>query len=259
MAHEQQIGFVKLLSRELPHYFNQAKVLEIGSLDITGSVRQCFKSCDYTGIDVAPGKGVDVVCQGQDFHEADGTFDQVISCEAMEHNPSWRETFANMIRLTRSGGLVVMTCATYGRPEHGTMKTNPEASPLTVEKGWNYYKNLGPSDFLNVFNLEDSFSGFRFWSNWSPKDLYFVGIRKTSDSQAVHQFNQAISELNQWVENQNHGAAYRIMDIAGSFAGERGVALLSQKSVNRLIWNTEKAIYLSAGFLRSVLKGSERR
>jgi len=256
MAHAQQLSFVQLLSRELPQYFYQAKVLEVGSLDITGSVRQFYQSCDYTGIDVAPGKGVDIVCQGQDFHESDGAFDQVISCEAMEHNPSWRETFANMIRLTRAGGLVVMTCATHGRPEHGTTKTEPEASPLTVEKGWDYYKNLGPSDFSDAFDLRDSFSAFRFWSNWSPKDLYFVGIRKTPDVQAVQQFNAASSVVNQWVANQNHGAANRIMGIAASVAGDRGVALVGQKSLNRFIWDAEKALYRSAGFLRGIIKGT---
>lgn len=259
MAHAQQLEFVHLLSKELPHYFYQTKVLEIGSLDITGSVRQYYTSCDYLGIDVAPGKGVDVVCQGQDYEGSDGAFDQVISCEAMEHNPSWRETFANMIRLTRSGGLVVMTCATHGRPEHGTTRTDPEASPLTVEKGWDYYKNLGPSDFLNAFDFQESFSSFRFWSNWSPKDLYFVGIRKTGDAQPVQKFNQASSVVNQWVADQNHGAAYRLMDIAASVAGNRGVAVVSQKSFNRFIWDSEKALYRSAGFLRNLLKGSDGR
>jgi hypothetical protein len=258
VAHQQQLEFVQMLSSVLPQFFCGATVLEIGSLDITGSVRQFYRSCNYTGIDVAPGRGVDVVCLGQDFGASDGSFDQVISCEAMEHNPSWRETFVNMIRLTKEGGIVVMTCATHGRPEHGTTRTDPDASPLTVEKGWDYYKNLGPSDFASTFDLQKSFSSCRFWCNWSPKDLYFIGIRTTSDRQAVERFEAAISTLDKWVENQNHGVAYQLMNMAANIGGDAGVALVGQRRINRLIWDMESAFYRSAGFLRSFVKRNDR-
>ena len=43
------------------------------------------------------------------------SFDVVISCECFEHNPYWRETFLNMTRVLRPGGLFVLTCATTGR------------------------------------------------------------------------------------------------------------------------------------------------
>lgn len=258
MAHQQQLDFVKIASQQLPECFSNATVLEIGSLDITGSVRQFYRDCNYTGIDVAPGKGVDVVCQGQEFSASDGYFDQVISCEAMEHNPSWRETFSNMIRLTREGGLVVMTCATHGRPEHGTTRTQPEASPLTVEKGWDYYKNLGPSDFANTFDLQKSFSSYRFWCNWSPKDLYFIGIRSTSDLQAVENFQAATLILDQWVSNQNHGAFYQLMNMAAAIGGDAGVSLVGHRTISRLIWDVESAMYRTAGFLRSLVYGSDQ-
>jgi SAM-dependent methyltransferase len=258
MAHKQQLDFVEILSSKLPEYFCGKTVLEIGSLDINGSVRQFYRDCNYTGIDVAPGKGVDVVCQGQDFNAIDGSFEQVISCEAMEHNPSWRETFANMIRLTKEGGLFVMTCATYGRPEHGTTRTDPDSSPLTVEKGWDYYKNLGPSDFADNFNLQGSFSSYRFWCNWSSKDLYFIGIRTTSDRQAIEKFEAATFILDQWVARQNHGAAYQLMNMAESIGGEAGVELVCHKTINQLIWDSEAAVYRFAGFLRSLVKRSDR-
>src|SRR5690606_19424692 len=106
-------------------FFRGTRVLEVGSLDLNGSVRSNFSGCDYLGIDVAAGPGVDLVCQGQDYDAPDGSFDVVTSCEAMEHNPYWRETFANMLRLCRPGGLILMTCATTGRGEHGTTRKHP--------------------------------------------------------------------------------------------------------------------------------------
>ena len=142
MAHPAQNEFIGRIRDIFPGHFRHARVLEIGSLDINGTIRGLFTDCDYTGIDVGPGPGVDVVCAGQDFDAPDESYDVVISCEAMEHNPYWAETFTNMVRLAKPGGLVLMTCATLGRKEHGTTRTTPADSPLTVAKGWDYYRNL---------------------------------------------------------------------------------------------------------------------
>ena len=101
-----------------PAAFDGACVLEVGSLDINGSVRELFKNCRYVGVDLQLGPGVDLACQGQLVEFPTGHFDTVISAECMEHNPFWRETIANMLRMTRAGGLVLLSCATTGRLEH---------------------------------------------------------------------------------------------------------------------------------------------
>jgi SAM-dependent methyltransferase len=177
MASQIQHLFIEILAENLPVYFQDARVLEIGSLDINGSIRGFFTRCEYIGIDVAGGKGVDVVCHGEDYLAPDGTFDHVVSCEAMEHNPAWKETFANMIRLCRPGGLVTVTCATTGRREHGTARSSPESSPLTVAKGWDYYRNLTTRDFMKALPFGEHFSRFRFFHDWPVNNLYFAGIR----------------------------------------------------------------------------------
>lgn len=177
MAHPQQQEFVASIKQIFPKFFKQKRVLEIGSLDINGSVRQHFEMCDHIGIDVAPGPGVDIVCQGQEFAAPDSSFDVVISCEVMEHNPYWKETFQNMIRLCKPGGLVLMTCATVGRPEHGTTRTSTNDSPLTIAIGWDYYRNLTSSDFKKLIPIRNWFSVHMFCSSYSFWDLYFVGFR----------------------------------------------------------------------------------
>jgi SAM-dependent methyltransferase len=179
MSHESQRYFVRLISENMSEFFNDCKVLEVGSLDINGSVRDCFTNCEYIGLDVAEGKHVDVVCQGQDYSAPDNYFDQVISCEAMEHNPYWVETFENMIRMCRPGGLVVMTCASTGRAEHGTSRTRPRDSPLSINVGWDYYLNLTEKHFIKRIRLQDEFVYFKFWTNWNSYDLFFCGIKKT--------------------------------------------------------------------------------
>jgi len=177
MAHQQQREFIEKIRRIFPDSFTTKNVLEIGSLDINGTIRDFFENCNYIGIDVAEGKGVDIVCQGQDYKGEDESFDTLCSAECFEHNPYWIETFTNMIRLCKTGGLIFFTCATTGRHEHGTDRTTPDDSPLTVSKGWNYYKNLSSTDFLEHFKIDDIFYVSMFMTNTESCDLYFFGIK----------------------------------------------------------------------------------
>lgn len=177
MSHHQQLNYIKEVKDQFRSSFLNSRVLEIGSLDINGSIRQFFENCEYIGLDVGPGPGVDIVCEGQLFNDPDNSFDVTISCECFEHNPFWLETFKNMVRLCKPGGLVVFTCATTGRKEHGTSRTTPLDSPLTVKKGWDYYRNLEESDFTSELNLKSLFKDFKFSSSLSSKDLYFWGIK----------------------------------------------------------------------------------
>jgi SAM-dependent methyltransferase len=226
MAHAAQLEFVALLASRLPAYFSNAKVLEIGSLVIDGTVRGFFQDCEYIGIDVAPGRGVDVVCQGQDYQAPDGSFDHVISCECMEHNPRWKETFSNMVRLCRPGGLVTMTCASLGRPEHGTTRTNPGASPLTVGLGWTYYRNLTAADFKGAVDVKRAFSHYRFWTDWDTCDLLFAGVRSGGGNEGHYQgwgsFEQAATGL---IEGSKNPTKTRLKQMVGYAFGDSGLAL----------------------------------
>ena len=177
MAHPEQFQFIDTLKQHFPHYFQHQKVAEIGSLDINGSIRNRFENGHYEGFDVSEGPGVDFATQGQLIGHNTGFYDVTISCECFEHNPFWVETFANMLRLTRPGGMVIMSCATTGRVEHGTAWSEVNSSPLTQKIGWNYYKNLTSDDFLPKFNFAGWFSGFQFLINPHSSDLYFYGIR----------------------------------------------------------------------------------
>lgn len=177
MSHPEQIQFVEKVKNRFPNYFQNKSILEVGSLNINGTVRIFFEQCFYIGIDVGPGPGVDIVCEGQKFSAAENTFDTVISCECFEHNPHWVDTFSNMHRLCKSDGLIIMSCATTGRKEHGTARTEPASSPLTINLGWDYYKNLTEQDFLANFDLKKMFSMYEFTTNPKSHDLYFWGLK----------------------------------------------------------------------------------
>lgn len=176
MSHPSQMQFVGSVKDRYPSSFNKTKVLEVGSLNINGTVRDFFADCNYLGVDLGPGAMVDLVCSGHELDHPDHTYDVAISTECFEHNPYWAETFANMLRMTRPGGLIVFTCATTGRPEHGTKRTTPRDAPLVP---WDYYQNLTEEDFRAKFSFDDHFLEYKFQTILYPCfDLYFYGIKK---------------------------------------------------------------------------------
>lgn len=172
MAHVEQREFFTGLRELHPGYFTGANVLEIGSLNINGTVRDFFTDCNYVGVDVASGNGVDVVAFAENLKYPDRAFHTVISAECFEHNPEWRATLINMARM--SSGLVVFTCATTGRAEHGTRRSSPDCSPFTLE--WDYYQNLTAEDITYSIDLGALFSHHTFSTNETSHDLYFTGI-----------------------------------------------------------------------------------
>jgi SAM-dependent methyltransferase len=165
-----------------PQYFANAKVLEVGSHDINGSNRILFQSCDYTGIDIAEGYGVDAVAKCHEWQAPDGTYDTIISTECFEHDMYYAESLQKIARLLKPGGLFVFTCATTGRPEHGTLRSEPGSSPLTCGVDtWNmYYKNLTEQDITSAIDIPNIFCTYYFEVQPKTHDLYFYGIKSFS-------------------------------------------------------------------------------
>jgi SAM-dependent methyltransferase len=178
VSHPEQLGFFSAVAEENEEVIRDGKIVEIGSFDVNGSVRAIFRTAaEYLGVDLQNGPGVDVVALGHEVDWPDGTFDVAVSGECFEHDPHWRETFLNMCRMTRPGGLVAFTCASEGRPEHGTARTDVAESPGTQSRGLDYYQNLKRSDFESGLPLHELFSSFRFWYLRTSFDLYFAGVR----------------------------------------------------------------------------------
>lgn len=172
MSHAEQQDFIKRTKKRYPAYFTRTSVLEVGSYNVNGTIRFLFENpARYVGLDLAPGKDVDVVCHGADF-KSGVMFDVVVSTECFEHDVRWAETFSNMIQLCKSRGLVVFTCAANQRYEHGTRRTTPQDSAVATD----YYKNLNVVDFESTFILRDVFLEYLFEAR--ENDLYFHGVKK---------------------------------------------------------------------------------
>lgn len=186
MAHFQQLQFVQTVARHMATEWTGRRVVEIGSADVNGSIRPFFTNSLYTGVDLAAGPGVDLVGSGDDLALPNEPVDLAVSCECFEHNPRWCETFVNMHRMTKPGGVVLITCASHGRLEHGTTRTRPEESPGSQSVGWDYYRNLNRQDFEARLDIEALFEEHAFFRNEVSHDLYFVGRKRGRLERSLH-------------------------------------------------------------------------
>jgi len=92
------------------------KCLDVGSLDVNGCVRDLF--ADYTGLDMREGRNVDVVAEATAIPYPAETFDVVTCLEMLEHCARPFEAVAEMIRVLRPGGALVITVPGIGFPRH---------------------------------------------------------------------------------------------------------------------------------------------
>jgi ubiquinone/menaquinone biosynthesis C-methylase UbiE len=179
--HIQARDFTVFVKNILPEYFSNKKVLDVGSGDINGNNRFLFENCEYDGNDVIQTKNVTIVSKTKDLPFQDNTFDTIISTECFEHDPEYKESFNKIYNMLKSDGLFCFTCASTGRPEHGTRRTTPHDSYGTIGglvDMSDYYKNLTENDLNEVLVLDNMFSSWNTYYNAISKDLYFVGIKK---------------------------------------------------------------------------------
>lgn len=168
MAHREQREFCERIKRRWPHLFDHRNVLDVGSLNVNGTNRDLFNGGAYTGLDIIAGPGVDVVCPVHLF--TGGPFSTIISTECLEHDRHAVESLRRMVDLLTPDGLLLLTCATNGRMEHGTASSHPTDSPATND----YYANV-ESEMVHAALS----SAFRCWGvEVQHSDLYAWGLHK---------------------------------------------------------------------------------
>ena len=103
---------------------NARSVLDVGSGDFNGSVAPLLKSWKpqkYVGVDIVPGRGVDLICSAENLVAvfSENSFDIVLSIEMLEHAQNWQICISNMKKVCKAGGLLVVTTRSLGYPCHG--------------------------------------------------------------------------------------------------------------------------------------------
>jgi hypothetical protein len=100
--------------------FNQKRVLEVGSKYVNGSVRpiieKFYSPKEYVGVDIEPGKYVEVVLPAEKIAEHFGpeSFDVLITTEMLEHVKDWREIVNALKTVIKRGGILYLTTRSKG-------------------------------------------------------------------------------------------------------------------------------------------------
>ena len=96
-------------------------VLEVGSCNVNGIVRDLFDDGQYLGVDRWAGGNVDVVANANDMPEMYAEYFDWVLCNSMlEHDRYFWKTMAEMQRVLRPGGVLIIGVPTLGYGHHGT-------------------------------------------------------------------------------------------------------------------------------------------
>ena len=142
--HSTIIDFFQRMKKQYPDVFIEKRILECGSMEISGgTIRPFFdKAEEYIGIDWRKGKCVDVVSLIHEYRgKPDGYFDVVVSTQTLEHDPYWPNSVKRMVELTRVGGALILTYS-GGQGAH-LLDTSPEEG---------YYEDRNVFEVMEVIN-----------------------------------------------------------------------------------------------------------
>jgi len=196
--HHDARHFTLFVKDTLPPFFDNVVALDAGGGDINGHNALLFTNTQLECNDVYPAPNVTVVCRTGDLSHPDGHFDTICSTESFEHDPEYEKSLQNITRILKPGGLFLFTCASTGRPEHGTRRTTPNDSWGTranISDMQDYYKNLTIDD-ISASGILDEYASWRSYYNPRTHDLYFMGIKRgPSDPPALQSYNEPHIQL----------------------------------------------------------------
>lgn len=100
------------------HWSEPGDVLEVGSYNVNGTIRDAFQSgsASYLGVDMADGPCVDRVIEATRLLEefAPESFDTILCCECLEHTIKPWVVVDAMKALLRPHGLLFISTPTFG-------------------------------------------------------------------------------------------------------------------------------------------------
>lgn len=145
--HANNRKWLEDLAKQYPKSFNKCSVLEIGSQDINGTIRDYFTDCDYVGVDMFPGKCVDMVAQ---YPEFDRQFDTLAIFSAYEHDFEWKKNFKHNLQWLKKGGMCFVCFGAEGNHEHNY----PVWRLVPHQEFLDYCKDLGLEVIDSFFEEE---------------------------------------------------------------------------------------------------------
>lgn len=139
----------KFFNQYCSHNIENLCVLDIGSLDINGSLRELFsKAKVYTGLDQCEGKNVDVIGSSHDIPLQSNSYDIILSSSCFEHDDMFWVSFLEYCRVVKENGYIYIQAPSNG-PYH--------AHPVD---NWRFYK--------------DSWQALEKWSKYNKLKIQLI-------------------------------------------------------------------------------------
>jgi SAM-dependent methyltransferase len=189
MAHYNQQNFILTMLDIVAT--KHSIIVNVGSANVNGSG---FKYENQIDVDLIVADGVNVVADASNLPISCNSTDVYVSAECYEHNPSWKQSIHEAIRILKDDGIALLTIASLLRYEHGTQRTTPQASPGTNGLGWNYYKNLFHNEIKNEFKKASVKYFCKSYYNYYSADLYVIFV-KNPTREKVAKINMALQSI----------------------------------------------------------------
>ena len=145
--------------------------LDVGGASWNGTARDHLPNARWTILELAPTQYealwdqyvIGDATTWRPSHDGFTRFDVVLCTELLEHVEQWPAVIETLAHAVKPGGIVMLTCASTGRPVHGATGT-----PQPLDDEW--YANVDVPDLEVEFMKW--FGDFKVDYQWPPGDAY---------------------------------------------------------------------------------------
>jgi len=173
--HPSNILYWDTCKKRFPELFKNRRVVEFGSYDVNGTVRDYFDDCTYLGVDWRDGPGVDHVCLAHEFDES-MKFDTVISTSMLEHDPYWEKSLHKMVDVLTDDGALLLSWGSALNLSHEE-KTCPDYDEKTNPKPFHPRPVRHVLDLLDLLGMHVQESRYEF-NVWKDQGRDVNKVRK---------------------------------------------------------------------------------
>jgi len=169
-------------------YFDNPKILDVGSYDVNGSLRSAFPAgTNYIGADIESGPNVDMVFDSHyKFPIEDNSIDIVVSSSCFEHSEMFWVTFLEVMRVLKPKGLFYMNAPSNGsfhRWPQDCWRFYPDAGHALVT--WAKYNNYDAALLESFWSAPEADNNWRDFVGVFIKDEQYV---KEMPNRILHSF-----------------------------------------------------------------------
>jgi SAM-dependent methyltransferase len=185
-------AFFDAYTQSISQISSNPRVLEIGSQNINGSIRECCPpSFDYIGVDFVEGVGVDLVLSDPYILPfPDESFDVVVTSSCLEHSEMFWLIYIEMLRVISPSGLLYVNAPSNGELHQWPVdcwRFYPDCGLALVS--WAKRNDLAPA-------LLESYTSYQIGDQWNDFVAIFIKNEANVSAHPARILNSGIHFMN---------------------------------------------------------------